>query len=225
MIESKSLTKSILEHLREQIITCQLMGGQKLNENQLSSQLNVSRPPMREAFQILEQEHFITSIPRKGRYVTKISQENYEKIHEAKRMMECYAIDYLKAKNVRNLPMVELALAEVLKKPRLTDDPFEKLNYLKALFEFHVKLIDSVGNELLSRFYGIIRYNISRYQYWLRVLCSPNLFGPNAVKSLIQEHCRILNLIKSGEYEGAKDCLISHMDETLRLMKKNFEIK
>lgn len=45
MIEIKSLTRAILEDLRMQIITCQLKGGQKLNENQFSSQLNVSRPP------------------------------------------------------------------------------------------------------------------------------------------------------------------------------------
>lgn len=93
MIENKSLTRSILEHLRGQIITCQLRGGQKLNENQLSLEFNVSRPPMREAFQILEHEHFIVSIPRNGRYVTEISKRNYEKIHESRRMMECYVKD------------------------------------------------------------------------------------------------------------------------------------
>ena len=35
MIENKSLTTSILEHLRGEIITYQLKGGQKLNENRL----------------------------------------------------------------------------------------------------------------------------------------------------------------------------------------------
>ena len=222
MIESKSLTRNILEHLRGQIVTTQLLGGQKLNELQLSSQLNVSRPPLREAFQILEQEHFIVSIPRKGRYVAKISQEGYEKLHEVKKMMECYAIDYLKANNIRNLATIELYLAELYKRPRPTEDPFEKLNYLEALFEFHVRLIDSVNNELLSLFYGTIRYNISRYQYWLRVLRSPNLFGPDVINAIMKEHHKILNLIKNGEYDGAKHCLMSHMDETLRLMKTNF---
>jgi DNA-binding GntR family transcriptional regulator len=222
MIESKRLTRNILEHLRSQIVTCQLPGGQKLNEILLSSQLNVSRPPLREAFQILEQEHFIVSVPRKGRYVAKISQESYERIHEVKKMMECYAIDYLKANNIRNLAAVELALVEVSKKPRPTEDPFEKLNYLEALFEFHVRLIDSVNNELLSFFYGTIRYNISRYQYWLRVLQSPNLFAPNVINDIIEEHHKILNLIKNGEYDDAKHYLMSHMDETLRLMKTNF---
>jgi DNA-binding GntR family transcriptional regulator len=222
MIENKSLTRNILEHLRSQIVTCQLPGGQKLNEIQLSSQLNVSRPPLREAFQILEQEHFIVSVPRKGRYVTKISQERYERLHEVKKMMECYAIDYLKAYNIRNLAAVELSIAELSKRPRPAEDPFEKLNYLEALFEFHVRLVDSVNNELLSLFYGTIRYNISRYQYWLRVLRSPNLFGPDVINAIIKEHHEIVNLINNGEYDGAKQFLVSHMDETLRLMKTNF---
>ncbi len=221
MIQSKSLTMNILEYLRSQIVTSQLLGGHKLNEIQLSSELNVSRPPLREAFQILEQEHFIVSIPRKGRYVSKISQENYERLHEVKKMMECYAIDYLKARNIRELATVELALADLYKRPRPTEDPFDKLNYLEAIFEFHVKLIDSVNNELLSFFYGTIRHNISRYQYWLRVLRSPNLFGPDAMQNVIKEHQEIVNLIKNGEYDEAKHCLMSHIDETLALMKTN----
>ncbi|OGP87885.1 MAG: hypothetical protein A2157_10825 [Deltaproteobacteria bacterium RBG_16_47_11] len=221
MIELKSLTRAILEDLRMQIITCELKGGQKLNENQFSSQLNVSRPPLREAFQILEQENFIVSIPRKGRHVAEISESNYEKIHEVRKMIECHVVDLLKAKNVRSLPTVDLALREVLKKPVPRDD-LEKWHLLQAADEFHVRLVDSVGNEVLSRFYGIIKFNVARYQYWLRVLCVPDLFRPDVAKSLIQEHCRIFSLIERGEYDEARECLRSHMDETWRLMKENF---
>jgi DNA-binding GntR family transcriptional regulator len=214
---------SVLEHLRGQIITFQLKGGQKLNENQLSSQLNISRPPMREAFQILEQEHFIVSIPRKGRYVTEISEKNYEKIHQTRMMIECYVIDLLEAMNVRSLPIVDLVSAEVLKEPMLTDDPYEKWHYIEAMDKFHVGLVESVGNELLSRFYETIRFNISRYKYWLRVICSPqHLLGSDITKSIIEEHCRVLDFIKRGEYDQARDCLRFHMEKTWKEIKENF---
>jgi hypothetical protein len=83
---------------------------------------------LREAFQILEQENFIVSVPRKGRYITEISKKNYENIHESRRMMECYAIDRLKAKNVRDLPVIEGVLAKVCESTKPTEGPFESRN-------------------------------------------------------------------------------------------------
>ncbi len=225
MIESKNLTTSILEHLRGEIITYQLKGGQKLNEIQLSSELKVSRPPLREAFQILEQEHLLVSVPRKGRFVVEVSEENYQKIYEARKMIECYVIDLLKAKNVRRLPQVEMAIAKVLIKPIPSDDPYEKLRYIEAIDDFHINLVNSVENGFLSHFYGTIRFNIYRYHYWLRMLCSPLSVLPQTAKTLIQEHQRVLDFIQEGEYEKANDCLCSHMDSAWRLMKENFQKK
>jgi len=223
MFGAKSLTTIILEHLRGQIITFQLKGGQKLNENQLSSELKVSRPPMREAFQILEQERLLVSVPRKGRFVVEISQDNYQKIYEARKMIECYVIDLLKTTNIRTLPKVESSIKNVLAKPMPLDDPYEKLHYIEAIDDFHFDLVDSVENEFLSHFYGILRFNIYRYHYWLRVLRSPPSTLPQATESLIRDHQRVLHFIQKGEFEKAKVGLCSHMDSAWKLMKENFQ--
>jgi DNA-binding GntR family transcriptional regulator len=135
-------------------------------------------------------------------------------------MIECHVIDLLKEKNLRNLPKVDLALTMIPKNPIPTNDPLEKLHYIEAMDEFHGKLVDSIENEILNRFYGIIKFNICRYHYWLRFLRLPDSLHPNMVKSLTQEHSKILDLIKRGEFDEAKDCLKSHMDGTWRLMKK-----
>ena len=57
---------SVVQSLRTQIIIGELTPGQKLNELVLSSLLGISRPPLREAFRLLENEHLAHSIPRKG---------------------------------------------------------------------------------------------------------------------------------------------------------------
>jgi DNA-binding GntR family transcriptional regulator len=43
----------------------------RLDERQLSQDLNVSRTPIREAMTVLEQEGFVRSVPRRGIYVVK----------------------------------------------------------------------------------------------------------------------------------------------------------
>ncbi|UCB51463.1 MAG: GntR family transcriptional regulator [Deltaproteobacteria bacterium] len=42
----------------------------------LSSNLGISRPPLCEAFRVLENEYLVLSIPRKGCYVTQVSMED-----------------------------------------------------------------------------------------------------------------------------------------------------
>ena len=74
-MEVKGLRDSITEHIRAQIIAGRLAPGQRLNEAELSETLNVSRSPLREAFLILERENLVVNIPRKGTYVTPMSEE------------------------------------------------------------------------------------------------------------------------------------------------------
>ena len=208
----KSVTEFILENLRHQIITSNRKGGDRLNESEISSRFDISRPPLREAFQILEQEHFIKTIPRRGRYVTDLSVDNYERIHEARVMIECYVIEVLKTREIRDLPQVEIALKMVLETPLPTASPDEKLRFIESIDEFHIKLVDSVGNEFLSHFYEIIRFNITRYSFLY-------LLEPGAAGYFVKQHHEILDMIKKGQYDEARDFLKFHMNESWQRMK------
>jgi DNA-binding GntR family transcriptional regulator len=46
------------------IIGGQLLPGDRVVENQLTQQLGMSRPPLREAMRVLEREGLIRSLPR-----------------------------------------------------------------------------------------------------------------------------------------------------------------
>ena len=124
------VTETIVHNLRVHIIDRQLPPGHKLNEVELSSSLGVSRPPLREAFRVLENEHLITSISRKGSYITEMSIDDCQEIFEAREMVECFAIELLEIKGIREIPEAgtTLALTRRLRMPR-TSDPYEKFNY------------------------------------------------------------------------------------------------
>lgn len=100
----KTVTKSVVDYLRSQIITGEIEAGQKLNESQIASQLDISRHPIREAFRILENEYLVVSIPRKGSCVSDLSIEVLEELYQAREMIEIYVVDILKVKNITNLP-------------------------------------------------------------------------------------------------------------------------
>ena len=209
-----SVQNSVVEYLRSQIATGRLRANQKLNESDLASKLGISRPPIREAFRILESEHLVVSIPRKGAYVADVSIEDLLGLCQVREMIECYTIDLLKAKNIRELPQVELALEEAshLSLPSV-DNPDEMLHYHKVFFDYHRKLVEAVGNYRIIYFYNAISLNLTRYQIMY-------LFVPGSSRQSLQDHREILDFIKMGEYDKAKECLVNHIDYTAEVLKR-----
>jgi DNA-binding GntR family transcriptional regulator len=211
-IETLSVTNSIVEYLRGKIIIGELPGGQRLNENQLAPKLGISRPPMREAFRILEHEHVIVSIPRKGVYIKELSINDCQEVYQMREMLECFAVDLLKAQNISSLPEVSSALTSesgLLIPP--DDDQDQRLKYLKIFADFHIKMVEAPGNNRLDYFYKSIQSTLYRYQFMYLSL-------PGAGPHSFEEHHHILNLITAGAYDEAKKSLKAHIDRMFELL-------
>lgn len=99
MIEHKSisLADQVFEHLETDILSGKYQKGESLTENKLSSELGVSRTPIREALRRLEQEHLIEESP-KGMIVVGISKKDIEDIFEIRGALEGRAAE-MAAKN------------------------------------------------------------------------------------------------------------------------------
>jgi DNA-binding GntR family transcriptional regulator len=212
-MEIIGVTRSAFHYLRAKIITGELPAGQKLNENQLSSLLEISRPPLREAFRLLEHEYLVVNIPRKGTYVTNISREDFRQVYQARKMIECYAIDLLKAKNIRDLPQVAAALTQTtdLSLPS-NAAPEEKLSYLMAFANFHIRLVESAGNSRLTHFYQAISSNLARYEFMY-------VFIPGLTRNSQENHQQIMELIRMGAYDQAKEDLSTHINNFVNLLE------
>ncbi len=213
-MEILGVKDSVVQSLRAQIIIGEFAPGQKLNEVALSSLLGISRPPLREAFRVLENEHLIQSLPRRGTYVSDLSIQDLRDVFQARVMIECYSIDLLHAKNVRRVPGVESALnfASKLSIPSY-DNKEEMLRYLEAAVAYHQKLIESTGNHWVQRFYNSIHSSLTRYEFIYTYLSG----HPYRRK---KEHREILALIGRGDYEKAKELLRSHIFAVADILEK-----
>ena len=211
-----SVKESVVEHLRTQIIIGELVPGQKLNELELSSSLGISRPPLREAFRVLENEHLVVSTPRKGVSVSELSIEGLREVFQARVMIECWAIDLLKAGNIRDLPHVESALAfsSTLSIPSYAKNSKEEmLRYLEDVVAYHRKLVDATNNRWLIHFYSSIHANLARYQFIYFYMDG----GTSRHSS--EYHRKTLDLINNGKYDQAKEELKKHLTHVMELVK------
>lgn len=210
----ENVTTSALQFLREKIITGELKSGEKLNETALSLKLGISRPPLREALRILEKDHMAINIPRKGTYVTELSVKDFEELSQIREMMECYAIDYLKTSHLRNLPKVTLAFNKALSLPNPLNsvDPEQLLNYIKVFLGFHTSLVESSGNSQLTHIYHSINFNLARYQFIY-------FYINGTAQHSLDDHKRILELIRNGNYDEAKEELKRHIHYAVEVVK------
>ena len=207
------VTESLVQYLRDRIIIGELGAGQKLNEAHLSLSLGVSRPPLREAYRILEHEHLVFNVPRKGTYVTEISIEDLQEVTQARQMIECGAIDLLKLKNIRNLPHVASALDVGFKlSVPSSDDTEQYLIYIKTFADYHIKLVESCGNGWLIHFYQAIAFNLARYQF-------KYFHIPGSRETSLGDHRQVLNFVEAGEHDRAKEHLRSHINYTFELLQ------
>ena len=213
-MEIKSITERTVEHLRSKIITGELIGGHKLNTADLTAQLDISVPPLREALRILEKDNLIVSIPRKGAYVSKLSLGDLQNVFQAREMFECYAIDILKEKKIRELPDVSsaISIAAGLSEPSHQNSQ-EMLKYFMIRSSCHLKLVQASSNDWLVNFYNSIYYHLARYEFIHTHL-------PGRKKRLL-EHDYILKLIEAGSYSEAKKKLRFH----IRTTYENLRIK
>jgi DNA-binding GntR family transcriptional regulator len=201
-VEIQTATISALQYLRESIISGELEPGQKLIEKDLTSLLDISSIPLREAFRILQGEYLVISIPRKGVYVRNLSTEDLRSAFQAREMIECYVI---KEGNFKGLREVASALNSAPSSPfPIHESRSEKIRYYKASASFHRKLVEASENYLLIDFYNSISSLLDRYLFIHQYI--PGIRDQN-----YRQHYKILTLIKRGLYDQAEEKMRLHI--------------
>jgi DNA-binding GntR family transcriptional regulator len=79
---AESLAEQIARHVGRQIITGDLVEGERIQELRIASELSVSRGSVREALLILERRHLIHIYPRRGAVVAEMSAQQIKSLFE-----------------------------------------------------------------------------------------------------------------------------------------------
>ncbi|MEW9078887.1 GntR family transcriptional regulator [Terrisporobacter glycolicus] len=207
----KPLRDVVFENLRTAILEGNLKAGQRLMEVQLAEQLGVSRTPIREAIRKLELEGLVVMLPRKGAYVANMSFKDLIDVLEIRASLEGLAAS-LASERLRDEDIVELerVAKEFEKSVRETDID----NVLKKDVEFHEKIFLMANNKKLYHLITSLWEQVHRF----RVTYVSNY---EASLSLVDEHNRILEAIKSGDSELAKKYATEHIELAEQFFMEN----
>jgi DNA-binding GntR family transcriptional regulator len=187
------LRHEISNILREAIWSGTLKPGQRLNEQWLSAEMGVSRPPLREAIRVLEQEGLVESIPRRGTFVRSLTGQDILEIYTVRCALEGMAAELaMENSSPEALDQLERMVLHV------GSIPTEQLpSVISEDLEFHRQLVRLSGNTRLVNMWeqlaGQIRLALT--------LVDPAFFDSEYVEAT---HHELVKAIRNRDVEAVR---------------------
>ncbi len=189
----------VLEEIRRRIIAGMYSPGERVFEDQVAADLEVSRNPVREALQALAGEGFIELEPRRGARIAVVSQTRAGELFEVREVLEGL---------VASLAAVRRTDAEVAAMRAVVDEGRDTaargvLSALPALnTRFHTLLATTARNAMLAGTIEHLRHLIE-WIYSQRI-------AQRAPRSW-EEHSKIVDAIAGGDPRTAERVARAHI--------------
>lgn len=189
----------VFQVLRSGIINGELPGGIQLKQDEISSALNVSHIPVREALRRLEAQGLVTIHPNRGASVTKLTRDDLLDMMEVRATLSVMQLR-------KGAPLLTKAdyelLDQIILRQREANDLFtcEDLNY-----QFHGMFAAHAENTFATLLMEIIHANTDRY------MRSSFYSAPETREISLHQHEQILAACRAGEYEAACKLLREHI--------------
>ncbi len=97
-MDTRTLKDQVVQLLSNAILSGKLKPGERLNESRYARELGVSRIPIREALQQLQERGLVVDVPRRGKFVVNLSEEEIQKINSLRIVLEAEALRLCRAK-------------------------------------------------------------------------------------------------------------------------------
>ncbi len=201
-LNAREMTYKIL---KEAIVGGKFSPGGRLNESQLAEQFAVSRTPLREALQRLEQEGFVVRRPNGRLEVSPLSIAEAEELYTVRSFLEGLLTEQATrradASDLAHLRQLagELELAGALGHPESVTQRGE---------EFHDYLQRLSGNHIAARMLQTVRDLLKRYRR-LRFFSDPTRAAEGG-----KEHRLICERMAAGDAEGASEAMRLHIEKS-----------
>ena len=191
-----------LRIIKDNIISLRLEPGSQISENELATEMGLSRTPVREAIRKLELEGLVTMIPRRGAEVAQITEKNLRDVLEVRRALDALAIE-LACERITEDELAELKKA--CENFELETKRGNANQVAQADVELHDIILKASGNERLMQM--ISKLSQQMYRYRLEYVKDEANY-----KRLIAEHRVIYEAIRDRDRQTGAEAIKNHID-------------
>jgi phosphonate utilization transcriptional regulator len=205
LLQSHSLTTLVQRELERRILHGELAPGNKLNEEALAAQFNVSRGPVREAFRALESAGLVRTEKNRGVFVRQVSIEEADEIYEVRAGLD-ELIGRLLAARIQPGQLAQLR--ELLKKMQQAARARSVEQYYPLNVRFHDLLAEFTGNGTLLNHY---RRLVNELHLYRRETLAR---GADSFPISTREHAAIVDALARRDGDRAGELMYEHAIES-----------
>jgi DNA-binding GntR family transcriptional regulator len=202
----RTLAAQVQEQIRQAILKQTLKPGERIDQNKLADELQVSMAPIREALKGLEAEGLVMIQPRRGAFVVEISLTDMDNLYFTRRLIEGEAIYHA----VPLLTDADFnALDEMIAAMRQATTENHISTYIALNHEFHVRIYSVLDNPHLLQVIQTLweRSELYRFRY---------MFMTRDTESIHKEHEAIVEACRQRNQNLAKERAQEHIYLTQR---------
>ncbi|MDO9199741.1 MAG: GntR family transcriptional regulator [Hydrogenophaga sp.] len=196
-----SLHDEVAAQLRERIFAGLLAPGSFVDELALCNELAISRTPLREALKVLTAEGLLTHQPRRGCFVSEITERDLDQIFPVMALLEGRCA-YEAANNATDADLD--ALHQLHERLRRHAQARRINDYYDVNFAIHEAIITLANNRWLGQVIGDLRklVKLARLQ---------QLHAPGRLEQSLSEHMAVFAALKARDAEGAEAAMRTHL--------------
>lgn len=192
----------VTESLREAILQGYFDPGERLDQDSIAEDLEVSRTPVREAIRVLESEGFVEIRPHRGAYIATLTPRDVEEIYEVRSLLEAEVVRRVTPHIPSTvLSQLERSLAEGEARWQAGD---VQGHYESDVF-FHETVCKFAENTLLKELLVGLTNRIARVRRFAQRQPGYHL------DQSFQEHRAILEAMYRRDPDGAAAAMRSHL--------------
>jgi len=211
-IERKKLSNQVYDILKEMIANHRFQPGARINVEQITKELGVSRTPVWEAVSRLEQEDLIENIPNRGVFMAILTPQKALELYAVRELLEGMAAR-LAATNIDEKTLTKMTAC--LKQQKLVIKKQDLLEYSKLDFQFHASVYEACGNAYLQEMLEAIKNKMRPIKLSLHV--------EPVLPHLYEDHVRLLSALRAHDPDKAEKVFREHNQFMIALINKEAE--
>jgi len=214
LLQSQSLAMVVQDMLERSIVSGEYAPGEKLNEVDIATRLNVSRGPVREAFRALEQAGLLRNEKNRGVTVRVVPLREAEEIYEVRAMLD----ESVARKLARHItPDTLEVLNDIIQSMKVAAKEHDITRYTELNVHFHDAMVAGVDNVHLTDTYR-------RLVRQLGLLRQAAIEAEeDALSTSVSEHEKIVHALANGNEEQAVALVREHVAHGLARMRRTHE--
>jgi len=195
--------------IKTAIVANRLKPGALVSEEAWARELRVSRTPVREALNRLEQENLVRRVPKRGVFVADLSLDEFLDICEVRSLLEGNAC-HVAAQRIdeADLDKFEQEFRQLAAKQPTSEDLHRANEVDRA---FHMYILETAGNQQVIAIISRLNDMITRLRFALT---------PSRYHESLAEHGQILAGLRARDGEAAAAAMRSHMDNVSRSLHR-----